>query len=337
MTEKTQLDFLGLESFFPKRKDYQSFTLELVDQLPFFCFSKKRYLSEIDTINSTIFHREKVYETELSPAIWSKKNKEGKFDKFMALPNRREEVVMNALRFLACQQIIPFQNEEKQNLVSITFTLEQLRKHLASNGHGWKWQELKESIIILSRSHYDIHCGELEISGSLLMGITSAHRKADSKYRATFHPLISQAILSDAHYPIDYYDLTKIKNNLGRWIYKKLVHEVRNAEPLKFVDLDKGRGLQFTYDQAINCSGIVPAKERKENYRTIKNALIELRELSLIHHDEIYCRPYEVVKNKQWLVFPSEKTIKVIFDGHKRGKAQDKLQASSHVVKKNET
>jgi len=335
MSKKAQLEFKGLETFFLNRKDHQSCTLELVDQLPFFRISHKRYLDQIDFIESKVIHRERVYETELTPAIWKKKNKAGKFDKFIAFPNRREEVVMDALRFLACQEVIKFEKEKDENLVTITFSLDDLRKHLIDYNHGWKWEELKESITILSRSRLEIESGGLCISGNLLNVSTSSNQKEVSKYRATFHPLISQAILSDAHYPINYKSLTDLKSTLARWIYKRLVHEVRNAEEVEVFNSTKGKGLQFTYDDAMNFSGITPSALRQENYRTIRKALKELCDNDLIHNPANYQdHPYETVKHKVWKVFPSSKTMNTIFEGHKRGKtAREKLEIRSHVVK----
>ena len=135
---------------------------------------------------------------------------------------------MYALRYLAAQQQIECQVEKDEELVTIAFTLHQLRNELKRIGHGYNWREISEAIEILSKASLsvgiDVGKRQFEWNGTYLSKVRSMNKAGgkvtgESCRIVTLHPIINKAILSASVRLINYERDMRLKLPLSKLIY----------------------------------------------------------------------------------------------------------------------
>ena len=326
-----------LKLFAEKNGDeHWSQTLELFDSLPKFNYHRVSKTKEPRILNRVCEHRGKSYKVAIIPALIE--DKEGQT--WAAMPGKREELVMHCLRYLSVQEKaslvastnLPNQTNQKTSSetahVKIVFNIHQLREELKRVGHGYNWNEIEESLLVLSRSIIKIECGGFWSEGSILESLYGADNKKGSRCVA-FHPLASQAILSGASRKIRYDKYMSLKKPLSRWLYIKMCHNVTNAEqPTGF---KKGIGLRFSYLEVFNQSGLQELKDRRNNVRTIRQALEELKEAKILNDGSIMGESWvEKADYSSWEAFPSNQTVSDIMEANKGNntKPHEKLSIS---------
>ncbi len=165
--------------------------------------------------------RGKQYLAEILPAQ-IKDAKTGR--ERLVFPGSREELVERALRFIAVQQIaktkLTADLQTGRQAVTVFFSLSMLRRHLEELGHGFKLNEIKEALDILSGTMIELSPAEEDqlesktgrwangrknfIKATILSNYAGAFEHGDtngekSLAAMTFHPLATQAILGLAY------------------------------------------------------------------------------------------------------------------------------------------
>src|SRR5260370_21280336 len=148
MPEEIQLELLAP---WYAQSTTDSRTLDFFDAIPMYPFPVTTNSTRSDRIQAPFTLRGKQYLAEILPAQ-IKDAKTGR--ERLVFPGSREELVERALRFIAVQQIaktkLTADLQTGRQAVTVFFSLSMLRRHLEELGHGFKLNEIKEALDILS-------------------------------------------------------------------------------------------------------------------------------------------------------------------------------------------
>lgn len=307
----------------------ESNTLELFDFCTPFINGKNVYTQEKLPIDEMGFsHRDNNYLRQITPAHLKKGN-----DTFEYYPSKREEIVMYALRYLAAQQQIQCQIDKDEDLVTIGFTLHQLRNELKRTGHGYNWREISEAIEILSKASlsvgFDAGKRQFEWSGTYLSNVRSIDKTGniatgESCRIVTLHPIISKAILSASVRLINYDRDMRLKLPLSKLIYRRFIHFCRNAQAASFAQ--KARGMKITVAEAFSQAGLKRNKRLADDVRTMGRAIKELVENDILERGTMGFPTYERIKDV-YILYPSKTLVHEIVKGHKKQEKMDIAKA----------
>lgn len=302
-------------------------SLEFFDALPKYNYHRVAKTKTPILHRKTLSHRQKDYKITLYPAVIE--DKEGQ--SWNAHAGKREEMVMNVLRYLAVQSrastgsSIP--KDEEAKIVYLDTTIHEVRKMLTDLGHGYKWAEISEALEILQGASTKIERKGTEWRHTILYDIM---KTTNGKLRVHFSMLASQAILKGAHRPLSFSTLMTLKKPLSRWIYKQMIHFLINGEahkPDMFQDegLKKGIGYRFSYDDVFNMSGLQEMSRKRDSIAKIKEALDEMTEKGVLcaitPTSSNNSLPYEELnKGNNWLAYPSNRTVSEIIYANKHKK-----------------
>src|SRR5215510_14227540 len=135
----------------PKTEDYSN-TVELYDAVPKYFASKKRMAEQrkdgrfLNSLKQPFRHKGKDYVVKITPArIEEKDGSEKEY-----YPSWREELVEEALKKLACDQL---NGVYLNGVAGVQFTLYELRKELKCRGHDMHLDDLLKSLMICRRAH----------------------------------------------------------------------------------------------------------------------------------------------------------------------------------------
>ncbi len=201
-------------------------------------------------------------------------------------PSANEELIEDVLRKMAADQQKGYFEQDgsyiEENFKSgVQFTLnsirEELKKHKRSRSHN----EIVQSLLILSKSNIEINFdnGDRVASASYLTSLFIVNKdkikqNADAKCFAQFHPLVTKSINRKTYRQYNYALMMSLSTQLGRWLYKKLAHNYKNASPLT------------TYDVWLSTiqrdSGLLDCDRQAENTRKLEDTLAELVEKDVL-------------------------------------------------------
>jgi len=299
------------ESLFIEEVNW-SHTLEVFDALPKFNYQKKIRLKETEIIERKCQHRGRDYLITLKPAVVSVERKA-----LFVFPGKREEMVLFALRYLAGQNLVKSeltQTKSGKKVITLNFTIYQLRKELTRMNHGYKVSELNEALEVLRGAELSIVSGEYKFSESMIFSVGEREDLRGSR-QISFHPLASQAILSGATRLIRYDKFMSLKHPLSRWLYMRFCHLITNAQ--QTTPLRKGIGLKFTYTEVFEQSGVQPRSRKRDNLKLIRQALDELKETGIAQNDDMGEAWTEDLGREEWAVYPSNQTVSDIIKATK--------------------
>ncbi|HEX8369571.1 MAG TPA: hypothetical protein VF604_13590, partial [Pyrinomonadaceae bacterium] len=137
------------ELLLPSEKPYSN-TVELYDFIP------KYHWGKVERVNGTFLKsldrefecRGMRYQVTIQPASLKDKNGEEKY----YYPSKREELVEDALRKFAVEG----QGLFLDDAAGVTFTLHQLQQELASNGHSYSKDQIKDALLICAKTNLTV-------------------------------------------------------------------------------------------------------------------------------------------------------------------------------------
>lgn len=212
--------------------DYSN-TIELYDALPKYIWNGTAGLDLRDNSVITRFLKSRgtVYTVKIKPAVIERQNEQGETVSVLLYPGSREEIIEEALRKIAVNgNSFESQNDKE---VGVYFSISQLRKELARTKHTYSAQEVHEALDVMSSSLLEVSTGSGKgrdsYRGTLLPKLAITTRDdylADGSARcfATFHPLVTQGVKTQAFRLYDYSISMGLKSDLARYIYKRLSH-----------------------------------------------------------------------------------------------------------------
>lgn len=179
-------------------------------------------------------------------------------------PSAREELIEHALRKIAVDQEAGF-FDCLEFRSGCRFTLYQLRRHLAAQGHSLRYDELIEGLDILSLSSIEIEGvnGQNAVTYtrmSYLSLLTRVRRvdlgaDPDTKWLVQFHPLITDSIQKITYRQFNYKRLMSCRTQIARWLLSQLVLKYTQASMLnsfemRFSTVKRDSGLLSGYARA---------------------------------------------------------------------------------------
>lgn len=137
------------ELFLPTDKPYSN-TVELYDFIP------KYHWGKVERVDGTFLRsldrefecRGRRYHVNIQPASLKDKNGEEKY----YYPSKREELVEDALRKFA----VKGQGLFLDDAAGVTFSLHQLQQELASNGHSYSKDQIKDALLICAKANLTV-------------------------------------------------------------------------------------------------------------------------------------------------------------------------------------
>jgi len=303
--------------------DYSN-TIELYDALPKYVWSGTTGLDLKDNsvITRYLKSRGTVYTIKIKPAVIERQNEHGETVSVLCYAGVREEIVEEALRKIAVNGN-SFESQNDQE-VGVYFTISQLRKELARTKHTYSAQEIHEALDVMSSTLLEVSTGAGKVRdsyrGTLLPKLATTSREdylADGSTRcfATFHPLVTQGVKTQAFRLYDYSISMGLKSDLARYIYKRLSHYWTQAslkhpyQPKLVSFLDQSpRGL---------------SERLKDSARAMRTALKSLVDQNVILPDwtEIMIKDESdkrVTKDIQFEIYPHDNFIKHMMKANHR-------------------
>jgi hypothetical protein len=304
MPEEVQLELLAP---WYARETNESRTLDLFDAIPKYPFPTTTTSTKADRIQAPFTLRGKRYLAEILPAQ-IKDTKTGR--ERLVFPGSREELVERALRFIAVQQIaktkLTADLQTGRQAVTVFFSLSMLRRHLEELAHGFKLNEIKEALDILSGTMIELSAAEQDqpeskkgkwtnrrrnfIKATILSNYAGAFEQVDtsgekSHAAMTFHPLASQAILGLAYFPINHTRVSSLKRPLSRWLTSRMSHNYRQARKSGYVH---NEGYHIALKTILEERGLPRKSRLRDNVDAVREALAEMTQRRILAEMQAY-------------------------------------------------
>lgn len=218
-------------------------------------------------------YKGRPFTAEIHPALIKTKDKDGSAT-LAFYPSGREELVEHALRKLATGQQSGFLDADNFRS-GVTFTLHQLRTELELRGHSMRYDELMESLDVMSLSNIRlIDKGPNEKDPSFisqpylptLIKVTKEGRAADpeAKWLVQFHSALTVSITQITYRQFNYQRLMNCQSQLTRWLISQLV--------LKYTFAALGNTFVMLYSTIRRDSRLL------DNYKRTRDAISALDE-----------------------------------------------------------
>ena len=280
-----QLEFFFLDDE-EKREKHFSRSIEIYDLAPKYNRSKRlervqdKYL---EVINKNFAIGDDSYNIVISPARITKKNKNGEIiSEKDFYPGRREELVEDALRKLACDGNGIYLNDGDKNYVGVVFTLYELQQELKRTGHNYNITQIKDAILICNKTNLEISfSGGRKIKSSTMfedIGLTTQSDwvgtgKKDKAY-VRFNSLITESINSKQFRLYNYEKSMLLKADLARFLHKKMAMRFKQASALHHYSP--------LLSSIIRDSGSVYYDKISNNIRQLRLSLDEMKKSEIL-------------------------------------------------------
>lgn len=331
-SDKTQLELF--KGWFATQAN-QSQTVELFDAMPKYVFDRHaKGTSAIQTIRRTFTHKSIEYGLRITPAIIERNGKD-----IGVFPGVREEMVVRTILHMAVQQLAKLKlgrDKDGNFLISASFTLSQLRKHLSAAGRKYSVVQIDEAIRVCRLSSLDLQSEAGGKKGLISSGIfmtysaldeNTSDKEGEGSHRyVVFNPLVTRSILEKSFRAINYERLMSLESPLARWLYERLSHNFRQAEKTGSI---KKFGYNISLSTILLESGFTAEKRVRDSIDAVRKALIQLRDQGVLER----FTPYEEsltygVKSKGpapvvgavWVLYPSASVVDEIIEGNQSAK-----------------
>lgn len=274
-----------------QEREALSNTIELWDAIPKYQVSRRRQSTlrkegVLPSYKCEFIHKKTTYTLRIRPARLSKfeviDGVETEED-IEYYPSAREELVEDALRKIASEKKRLYLDKERSG---VTFSIHMLRKELSKRGHTLSYNEIRESLFVLSGAGIELS----DIGGKNVLvtrAITNLiqvnqddiRKDPDAKWYADFSGLVTDCIKRIDYRQYDYDKMMHHKSQLSRWLNKRLSHNYLHADLLKpYVIL---------LSTIKRDSGLLGAKRDVDNRRQMIKVLDELKNDKVLLHYEI--------------------------------------------------
>lgn len=270
-------------------------TLELYDAIPKHVRSSNRLSSQrvdgkyLPILERTFRYRDRAtgethhYAVELRPARVKISAKDDNNQTLRVeqefYPAAREELVEEALRKIATDKLSGVYLDDQ---AGVQFTLSQLRRELAVRRHSFTLDEIKQALQICHSASVKVTSsdGKSIASGTIFPVLLMSGREkwlkepGDARCYVQFHPLITQSINRLTFRQFDYDTHMLCRNQLARWIHKRLSHNYVNA------NWDNAYTIKATTIIADSC--LINNERSRDRISAIDAALQELLDEDVI-------------------------------------------------------
>lgn len=313
-----QLELFSFPNLFEKKKDIYSGTVDLYDIVPKYFHGDIEKVRTKDGLLKSL-ERNFVYKKQemilrIAPAQIITKGGEKAF-----YPSQREEIIEDVLRKFATDSK---KNEFLDDKLSVRFTLYELWKELKKIKHSYKYNEIKESLEILSGTKLEIKDknNKVTFSSSMfesfgMINENNIFKEEENEeyskkiiYFVRFNSLVSDSIKNKTWRLINYQDCMSYKKVISRWLHKRISH--------MFLVGDVYIPYNILLSTIIRDSGMTLYKTISENIRQIETCIEEMVKIGSINKYEVEKIYFEDKMNKikdvKFLLYISDSFFKDI-------------------------
>lgn len=333
LNDETQLDLFKEYHLGPA---HLSRVLPVWDLLPLFLYARRTELpgetpvSQIPAMRTEFQSRGEFFTVDVKPAIL---RNDPKAPARIVFPGEREQLVSAALRALAVRQKAEMGTRyDKQAglLVTVAFSIRQLRTELAATGHTFSHAEVVESLQILAGAIATIdRSRENQEPIRLSTPYFYSFMSQGEKYIVTLNPMESQQILAGAFRALDYAQFMELPDPLARWIFQYLHSEHLGA--CRPGTEGAGRGFQITLDLLFVRGMIAKTRRVRDVIPRVRSSLDLLAGAGVLHvtdrspgYDEqlITCatKGRQQITGAVWTLYVSDRTAGMIIDANVEAK-----------------
>jgi hypothetical protein len=220
-------------------------------------------------------HRDREYRVKITPARIQ--NKQGAEKEFY--PSHRDWMVEEALRKLACDRSNGVYLDQR---VGVQFSLSELRRELSRWGRGITYDNLMESLAILSKTQLYITCsdGSVALNSTVFPVSLLAKRQqwlenpTASHCYVQFNPLVTASIDKLTYRQFNYCTFMSLRGSLSQWLHRRLSHVYTHASPFN--------PYRIRLSTIVRDSGMVNTARMADDAKQVRLALRELVEKGVL-------------------------------------------------------
>jgi len=287
MSEKRLGDYKSTIPFqlklFELKSDSKGYSnaIEFYDCLPKYFFGRmprKKFnnMLVLPTLERNICYKGESYKIIITPAILRKDviNKEGKKETIDVAfyPSTREHLIEEVLRKYVIEGKGSFLDDE----AGVVFSLNEIQESLKAFNHTYSFKEIKESLLILSKTNLEVICEAQNIRYNANMFITLCLAKKGTSDNAfiRFYPLVTKSIQDTRFRKFNYQKYMKYKLPISRYLHKRMISVYKQAS--------KNMSYNIKLSTVLNDSGVNLQKELRGNLKQLEYALLEMKESDTI-------------------------------------------------------
>ena len=268
-----QLSFFELSH--PEEQQYSN-TIELYDFIPKYHWGKTERISGqfLKSLEREFECRGVRYKVRVNPARIA--DADGVVRDYF--PSKREELVEDALRKLACEGQGLFLDDE----AGVTFSLYQLQQELKTMGHTYSISQLKDALMICAQTNISLSTedGDAILISSMFETLGLQTREdwqgQGHKTRAfvRFNSLVTQSIRRKTYRPLNYEKSMSYKSVIARQLHKRMSHHYTQASVLN--------PFSIRLTTVIRDFGLTAYTQLRDNLRDVRAALDEMCEQDML-------------------------------------------------------
>lgn len=268
--QEKPLQMTLFELLLPCERPYSN-TVELYDFIP------KYHWGKVERVNGTFLRslerefecRGQRYQVTIQPASLKDKHGEEKY----YYPSKREELVEDALRKFA----VSGQGLFLDDAAGVTFTLHQLQKELAANGHSYSKDQIKDALLVCAKTNITVTSEDghaILVSGLFeTLGLQTREdwetQGQKAKAFVRFNPLVTQGIKARKFRQFNYETSMGYKTVIARQLHKRMSHHYTQAS------ITQPYSIRLT--TIIRDFGLTLYDRLSHNLRDVETALDEMK------------------------------------------------------------
>ena len=320
--DKTYPNQLTLfQTFLPEEdpEDKYSNTIELYDAIPKY-FSNPKIMDAmrengkyLPTLERVFRHRNEFYRVHIRPARI--RDRSGEHKEYY--PGGREELVEEALRKIACDQMNGVYLDDQ---AGVQFTLYELKQELKSRGHDINLPSLVEALRICSGVLLSIwrDNGKVLVESAIFPTLLLASKQdwlespKTTRCYVQFHSLVTHCMGCLTYRQFDYDAHMRYKHRLSRWLHKRLAHNYTQAGILQ--------PYTIRLSTILRDSGTYQSPRAHNNARQIDEVLTELRneQVLLSTQKEVMRGPRNSLVDIKYTLLPTIEFIDEVKQANRR-------------------
>lgn len=241
-------------------------------------------------------------------------------------PGATEELVEEALKKIFSDQQNGIHDPRKTESW-VKFSLRMIQSELAARNKTRDINQIKSAIDVMSSCILTLNSDGNEIwKGAILQDLITVGREeyladSDAKHIARFPIFVSRAVNSVQYRQFNYDLLMKCKEQLSRWIYKKLINKFIQAGPTTTYHILFSR---------IEESGLLQQATASRNRQKVISALNELKARGVIlKYEAIPKKQGRTIVDVKYIIIPSPTFISEQKAANKRKNIQEKIISKS--------
>ena len=215
------------------------------------------------------------YKVKIQPALIGQANGNDK----AFFPTATEEIIEEVLKKIFTEQNLGI-HDPKNTESWVKFSYSMIRGELYKKGRGLRYDQIKHSLEIMSKCVLTVYENGKEIyTGSILQDYCSVGRTeylfdTDALHIARLPIFISYAVNTLQYRQFNYLRFMECKEQLTRFIYKRLINRFVNANYLN--------DYHFLYSYIKQASGLLRQSREIDNRQKVISSLGELKQKNII-------------------------------------------------------